>query len=104
MSKIGTNTGTTRAFTALRGFVVRLARGALVLLIALLIVSGILYFSFNRLLHAAKETLRSHPSPTADYAAALGRFQQIQATAGSELNPVCHSILLTHGQRTERAV
>jgi pimeloyl-ACP methyl ester carboxylesterase len=40
----------------------------------------------------------------ADYAAALGRFQQVQETEGPELNPVCHSILLTHGQRTERAV
>jgi pimeloyl-ACP methyl ester carboxylesterase len=83
---------------------VRLVRAAFVLLIAALIVWGILYFSFAHLLHAAKESLRSHPAPMTDYAAAIGRFQQLQETEGPELNPVCHSILLTHGQRTERAV
>jgi pimeloyl-ACP methyl ester carboxylesterase len=92
-----------RPFTAVRGFAAKLVRPALVLLIAVLIVLGILYLSFDRLLHAAHETLRTYPSPMADYAAALGRFQQIQETEGSELNPVCRSILLTHGQRTERA-
>lgn len=93
-----------RSLTAVRRFAARLAQPALVLLVAVLIVLGILYLSFDRLLHAAHETLRAHPFPMADYAAALGRFQQIQATEGSELNPVCRSILLTHGQRTERAV
>ena len=93
-----------RPLTAIRRVTARLGRPALVLLIAVLIVWGGLYLSFNRLLHAAHEALRSHPAPTADYAAALTRFQQIEEVEGSELNPVCRSILLTHGQRTERAV
>ena len=93
-----------RALTAIRKFAARLARVVLLLLIAILIVWGILYLSFNHLLRVAQETLRSHPAPTVDYAAALGRFQQIQETEGSELNPVCRSILMTHGQRTDRAV
>ena len=93
-----------RPLTAIRRFAARLARPALVLLIAVLIVLGVLYLSFYHLLRAAQETLRSHPAPMADYAAALGRFQQIQEKEGSDLNPVCRSILLTHGQRTERAV
>lgn len=92
------------ALTAMRKFAARLVRLGLVLLIAILLLWGILYLSFNHLLGAALETLRSHPAPTADYEAALGRFQQIQEAEGSDLNPVCSSILLTHGQRTERAV
>jgi pimeloyl-ACP methyl ester carboxylesterase len=93
-----------RPLTAARRFAARLVRPALVLVIAVLLVWGVLYLSFNRLLHAAHETLQSHPAPTADYAAALNRFQQIQQREGSDLNPLCHSILLTHGERTERAV
>jgi pimeloyl-ACP methyl ester carboxylesterase len=93
-----------RALTAIRRFAATVARLVLVLLIAILIVWGILYLSFNHLLRAAQETLRSNPTPLADYAAALGRFQEIQEIEGSDLNPVCRSILLTHGQRTDRAV
>jgi alpha/beta hydrolase family protein len=93
-----------RRFTALGRFAAKLARLGLVLLIAVFILLGILYLSFGRLLQAAQESLRSHPAPMADYAAALRRFQQIQETEGPELNPVCRSILLTHGQRTERAL
>ena len=81
----------------------RLARGFLVLLIALLVVWGIIYLGFDRLLHATHETLRSHSSSTPDYVAALDRFHRLQETEGPEVNPVCRSILLTHGQRTERA-
>ena len=93
-----------RRFTALGRFAAKLARLGLVLLIAAFILLGILYLSFGRLLQAAQESLRSHPAPMADYAAALRRFQQIQETEGPELNPVCRSILLTHGQRTERTL
>jgi alpha-beta hydrolase superfamily lysophospholipase len=93
-----------RPLTAIRRFAARLARLALVVLIAVLIVLGVLYLSFDHLLRTAHETLRSHPAPVADYAAALGRFQQIQETEGSDLNPACRSIMLTHGQRTERAI
>ena len=92
------------ALTAIRKFAARLVRLVLVLLIAILLLWGILYLSFNHLLGAARETLRSHPAPTADYKEALDRFQQLQEKEGRELNPVCRSILLTHGQRTERAV
>jgi alpha-beta hydrolase superfamily lysophospholipase len=94
----------TRPLDAMRRFAAKLARMALVSLIAIFIVWAILSLAFNGLLHAAQETLRSHPAPIADYAAALNRFQQIQEMEGSDLNPVCHSILLTHGQRTGRAL
>ena len=94
----------TRALTAIWRFLLRLARVALVLLIVFLVVSGILYFGFDQLLRAAHETLRSHRSPLSDYPAALDRFHRLQETEGPEVNPVCRSILLTHGQRTEKVV
>jgi pimeloyl-ACP methyl ester carboxylesterase len=93
-----------RLLISVQRFAVRLARPALMLLIAVLIVWGGFYLSFNHLLHAAQETLRSRPAPIADYVSALARFRQIQETEGLELNPACDTILLTHGHRTERAV
>jgi pimeloyl-ACP methyl ester carboxylesterase len=36
--------------------------------------------------------------------AALDRFHRLQETEGPEVSPVCRSILLTHGQRTDKAV
>jgi len=44
--------------------------------------------------------------PAVDYEAALARFEQIQAreAAMDELNPICLSKLLTHGQKTEHAI
>jgi pimeloyl-ACP methyl ester carboxylesterase len=93
-----------RLLTAVRRFAVRLVRPALVLLIALLVAWGLLYSGFALLLHAAHESLRSHPDPALDYAEALARFQGLQKTEGPEINPACRSILLTHGLRTERSV
>jgi pimeloyl-ACP methyl ester carboxylesterase len=88
----------------MRNFATKLLRPALVLLVAVLVGLGLLYLGFYLLLHAAHESLRSRADPTSDYAAAVARFQQLQAMEGPELNPVCRSILLTHGLRTERAV
>src|SRR3984893_4240787 len=85
-------------------FAVRLVRTAFALFVAVVVFWGLFYLGFELLLHAAHETLQSHPFPTADYAEAVSRFQRIQKMEGPELNPVCRSILLTHGIRTERAV
>ena len=82
----------------------RLARLAFIFLIAALIFWGILFLSFNHLLRSAHEALRSRPAPAADYVSALARFQEMQELEGSEVSLACHSILLTHGQRSERAV
>ena len=44
--------------------------------------------------------------PATDYEMALARFAQVQAQeeADAALNPVCHSKLLTHGRKVERAI
>ncbi len=88
----------------MRRFAARLVRPALMLLVVVLVVWGILYLGFGLLLHAAHESLQSHPDPAPDYAEAVTRFQRVQKMEGPELNPVCRSILLTHGLRTEKAV
>jgi alpha-beta hydrolase superfamily lysophospholipase len=92
-----------RFLIALRRFTAKMARPALVLSAALLIVLGLLYLCFAFLLHAAHESLQSHPDRSPDYAGAVTRFERIQKMEGPELNPVCRSILLTHGLRTEKA-
>src|SRR5215469_120067 len=82
----------------------RLARLAFVLLIAVLIVWGILYLTFDHVLHAAHDALRSRPTPAADYSEALARFGKMEEEDGPEISTACRSILLTHGQGTEKAV
>ena len=81
----------------------RIARLVFWLIILGFVSSGLLFLSFRLLLHSAHESLQSKPHPASGYAEAVTRFQKIQANEGQELNPVCHSILLTHGQRTEKA-
>jgi len=48
--------------------------------------------------------LASVSSPARDYDEALKRFAALQALDGSEVNPVCHSYLLTHERRTEQVI
>jgi carboxylesterase len=48
--------------------------------------------------------LASVSSPARDYDETLQRFATLQALDGSEINPVCHSYLLTHEQRTEQVI
>jgi esterase/lipase len=87
-----------------RKVVVKLVRLGLGLLLAFFVVSDLGCVAFNLSLSAVRESLQSHPNPARDYGEALNRFQKIQGTEGPELNPVCLSILLTHGKRTKRAV
>src|SRR5258708_38217116 len=56
------------------------------------------------MVNEAHESFRRAPEPAPDYAAAVTRFQRVQKMEGPVLNPVCGSILLTHGLRTEKAV
>ena len=47
---------------------------------------------------------QSQPDPAADYATALEKFATLQSLDGDDLNPVCHSTLLTHDRKTDRVV
>src|SRR5438552_2730505 len=46
----------------------------------------------------------SHPRPAADYEQALQRIDSLRAADGSEINPDCRLVLLSHGRRTARVV
>jgi len=93
-----------RSLGAVWRFAVRIARLAFWVCVLLVIFSGLSYLSFRLLLYAAHKSLQSHANPTFDYAEAVGRLQKMLENEGPELNPVCRSILLSHGQRTEKAV
>ena len=82
----------------------RLVRLGLVLLLAFFLISDLGCAALNLSLGAVRQGLKSHPNSARSYGEALRRFQKIQDTEGPELNPVCLSILLTHGKRTKRAV
>jgi pimeloyl-ACP methyl ester carboxylesterase len=82
----------------------RVVRLGLTLLLALFAISDFGCAALNLSLSAARERLQSNPNPARNYAEAVSRFQKIQSSEGPELNPVCRSILLTHGKRTKCAV
>src|SRR5215475_1348558 len=82
----------------------RAVRLGVTLFLALFAISDFGCATFNLSLSAARERLQSHPNPARNYDEALSRFQKIQSSEGPELNPVCLSILLTHGKRTKRTV
>ena len=54
---------------------VKVIRLAFRIFVALFVCWGLLYLSFQLLLHAAHKSLQSHPDPVPDYAAAVSRFQ-----------------------------
>jgi alpha-beta hydrolase superfamily lysophospholipase len=93
-----------RSSSTLGRFAVKLVRAAFVLFVAVAVFCGLFYVGFELLLHAAHQSLQSHPHPATDYAEAVSRFQRMQKVEGPELNPLCRSLLLTHGMRTERVV
>ena len=70
------------------------------LVIASLLVAAVL------LLSSAPDPLGSIPPahPAADYAAALGRIQVLQAEQGDEYHPDCRLKFMDHGWKTERVI
>jgi hypothetical protein len=64
----------------------------------------IVYFASQMLLRSARDSLISHATPTANYEEAVARFEKLQSSDGSTINPVARSILLTHAHRTNKVV
>jgi len=48
--------------------------------------------------------LDSQPRPIADYAEAIARIAQLQARDDETINPLCRTLLHTHGEKVERAL
>jgi len=53
---------------------------------------------------AQTTTWASPPHPAADYSAALERLAALQSLDSADVNPICHSQLLTHGRATDRVI
>ena len=66
-----------------------------------LLVAGVLILGFTPVLDG---DLESRPAPATDYAAAAAMAAELQAADGPEVNPVCRTQVLDHGQRTARSV
>jgi pimeloyl-ACP methyl ester carboxylesterase len=69
--------------------------------ILLLVVAVGLFWPVN------PNRLSSHANPALDYADAVARVEALnarEAALGEEFNPLCRTRLLTHGQKTARAV
>ena len=64
-------------------FTAKLVRPAFVLFVAVVVFWGLLYLGFALLLHAAHESLQSHPDPAPDYAEAVSRFQRHSKNGGT---------------------
>jgi pimeloyl-ACP methyl ester carboxylesterase len=75
---------------------------ALRALLSLLVVAGAVLLWLCRPMGA--HDLVSHPQPAGTYEEALARFERMDRAEPPEINPVCHSRLLTHGRRTGRAI
>ena len=71
----------------------------LAVLLALLAVVAVLL-----LRPAGTRRFPSHPHPATDYPDALRRVAAVEARDGAAIAPECHTLLLTHGGRTARAV
>ena len=66
-----------------------------------LLLATALVLGFTPLLDA---DLESRPAPTSDYPSAMGLAATLKAADGPEINPLCGTQVLDHGQRTERSV
>jgi carboxylesterase len=70
---------------------------ALLILVVILVIVAVLFQRWNI------NDLISHPNPVKSYAQAVERIQAIQAGEGN-LNPLCQTQFLTHGEQTERTI
>lgn len=72
-----------------------------VLAVVAVLVASVLLLGFTPLLD---DDLASQPEITSDYDAAMVKADALTAVDGPEINPLCGSQVLTHGERTQRSV
>src|SRR5512147_2052890 len=76
----------------------KMGRAGLIIVAILLSLGGALILPFD---DSSLNT--SHPNPVIDYAQAMQRVESLRAGEVG-FNPECHTILLTHGARTAKAI
>jgi pimeloyl-ACP methyl ester carboxylesterase len=70
----------------------------------LIVLIAVFYFASHFLLGSLRETLVSHAEPAANYTEATARFENLRARELKSVSPLARSILLTHGNRTEKVI
>jgi pimeloyl-ACP methyl ester carboxylesterase len=83
---------------------VKAAKQLGVLVVLVLGLFAVLFLAFRLYLAAAGHSLISHAAPATNYAEAIARFAKLQTLEASSTNPLARSILLAHGNRTEKVV
>jgi pimeloyl-ACP methyl ester carboxylesterase len=66
-----------------------------------LLVAGVLVLGFTPVLDG---DLESRPAPATDHAQAMALAADLKAADGPEVNPLCGTQVLDHGERTQRSV
>ena len=66
-----------------------------------LLVAGVLVLGFTPVLDG---DLESRPAPATDHAQAMTLAADLKAADGPEVNPLCGTQVLDHGERTQRSV
>src|SRR5258707_988059 len=72
-----------------------------IVIVVLLVVAAAVYLNLRP---PSIGVLASHPNPAASYADAVQRVTALREQEAAGFNPLCHTQLLTHGQRTARAI
>jgi len=66
--------------------------------LSLMVIAGSFFVPWNAY------SLPSHPHPAQSYAEAVQRIDAWKADRAAEMNPVCVTQFLTHGEKTEKAI
>jgi pimeloyl-ACP methyl ester carboxylesterase len=82
----------------------KIARNLCILAVVVIGLSAVIYFASHLFLGDLRGTLNSHPSPARDYAEAVARFEKIRLSEEKGINPLARSIMLTHGNRTDKVI
>jgi pimeloyl-ACP methyl ester carboxylesterase len=70
----------------------------------LIALIAVFYFASHLLLGTLRGTLISHAEPAANYTEATALFDKLSAREQKSVSPSARSILLTHGNRTEKVI
>jgi esterase/lipase len=85
-------------------FLLKIAKNLCILAVLVVGLIAVIYFATLLFLAGLRNALPSHPSPARDYAEAVARFEKLRLSEEKGVNPLARSIMLTHGNRTDKVI